>query len=374
MRTPNSFSGNARYLRMFPLMLVAWSALALLDTDRSEAVAPPTAEKKLYGDQGGEKVEPADDRKPNTILRAAADDTFYKITSVRESKIKTTPVLAVEFEVTRRGTRPPTHIVIHFPEGDIAKVELSQLDKDVDRGVIPLVTMKRAAKGKKGSVAGGKLPTDAEFYFVRIDTRYGDPALTFKLSNSHVMGTVPVTIKARDWTAAEIARLSVEPPPQAEPPTPARPNPAGPKVGVETAFAGNQDGSNRRHVDDSGPMIGIQYRLGAWAGEKCLGDVQPIHRRDQKTPLPMQLVAKEGYAVSGAEVQYGKYVDAIKLYFRKVRADGTLDPADGYQSDWLGSPNPAATVTKLGDTGPRVLGISLRAIGVVDGLALVMEK
>jgi hypothetical protein len=356
---------------LLPGMLFAGCALAVLGGDRLRAVAPPTIDEKavkdaetrtkLYGDQGGEMCEPADDRAPHTVLRAGVDDVFYKITEVAvegESK------LIVQYEAVRRGSHPATHLVIHLPGGDSGKIDL-HLDKDREHGVVRIAFQQRGQFGKFAvPIPGrpaipGKAPTDAELYFIRTDTRFTTNPPVFKVSNSHIMGEMPVTTKARDWTAQEIARITREPDP-----------------GVDTPFAGiKNEKANVRLVDDSGPMLGIQYRPGGWDGEKCIADLQPIHRDTKPSPfLPTKVVAKEGYAVSGAEVQSQKYVDAIKLRFRKIRADGTLDPSDEYQSEWFGEPSADAKVTRLGDDGRRVIGIALRKFGVVDSFALVLES
>ena len=354
---------HARSLRLLPGLLIVGCALAVLGGERLRAVAPPTVDDKavkdaetrtkLYGDQGGEMCEPADDRKPNTVLRAGIDDVFYKIMDVAvegESK------LIVQYEAVRRGSHPATHLVIHFPDGENGKLDL-HLPKDREHGVVRIAFQRR---GPFGKFAGpGKAPTDAEFYFIRSDAKYTNEPPVFKVSNSHVMGDMPVTTKARDWTPQEIARITHEPDP-----------------GVDTPFAGGPgEHANVRLVDDSAPMLGIQYRTGAWADEKCFGDLQPIHRDTKPSPfLPTKVVAKEGYAVSGAEVQSQKYVDAIKLHFRKLRADGSLDPSDEYQSEWFGEPSADAKVTKIEGDGRRVIGIALRRFAVVDSFALVLES
>jgi hypothetical protein len=122
------------------------------------------------------------------------------------------------------------------------------------------------------------------------------------------------------------------------------------------------------------PLLGVEFRLGEFGGEKCLGDIVPVFALADPSKIPQgqRIVAKAGYAVSGAEVRSNRYVDSIKLHFRRLRPDGTLDPADSYTSDWFGEPGTQGRIITLGNEGPRVIGIYLRAGLVVDGFALVL--
>jgi len=148
-----------------------------------------------------------------------------------------------------------------------------------------------------------------------------------------------------------------------------------PGVGVDTEVVGSLTaGVPRRFVDPKAHLIGLEYRPGSWLGESCLGSLRPIYRPDQNRLLVSATVAREGYAVSGLEAQFRNNLDAVKLHFRKIRPDGSLDPNDTYEGDWIGFPDPAAQRKSLGDTGVRVIGVFLRAGAVVDGLALVLEK
>src|SRR5262245_16999382 len=45
-----------------------------------------TTPEELYGDQGGEKLAPANARLPNTVMRARLEDTFFKLSNPREGQ------------------------------------------------------------------------------------------------------------------------------------------------------------------------------------------------------------------------------------------------------------------------------------------------
>ena len=130
-----------------------------------------------------------------------------------------------------------------------------------------------------------------------------------------------------------------------------------------------------RWVDPKTPVIGFEAQPGSWAGEPALGSLRPIYTRDANgTPNHQRIVAREGFAVSGIEVLRHNYVNAVKPHFRKLRPDGSLDPGDAYQGDWLGFPNQPGDRRTLGDTGARVIGLFTRCGAVVDGVVLVLDR
>jgi len=144
-------------------------------------------------------------------------------------------------------------------------------------------------------------------------------------------------------------------------------------VGEDTPFVGPKGGILRRLVDGEKGMIGLEYRPGEWAGEKCLAGLTPIYERDKKGKLPMREIAKEGYAVAGAEVHLGNNIDGIKLIYAKIKADGSLDVKDSYTGALLGYKG-AKSQQVLANDGRKVLGIHIRQGAVVDALALVVQK
>lgn len=312
----------------------------------------------VYGDQGGDPIAPADPHLPNTVLRARAEDTFYKLSNPRIGRPKFGPgqALFVDFEVTRRGKFGGGSLIIHGGDGrrtQVALIFFGQRDRD---------TIEVKTFGPFGS-----FPQNAELYMVRVDGRYGPQAPTFKVSNSVTMGVMPTSTKARNWTQDEIDRYTKEPPNY----TAANVHP---DVGRDTAWAGDtKGGAVLRYVEPKGHLLGLEYQVGEWDKEKCIGRLTPIFTRDQPTILAKRVVAKDGYAVAGAQVHSGKFVDAVKLLFQRVKADGTLDPADAYASDWIGYPG-AGQPTTLAGNGHRVLGINAHQGAILNGLALVTDE
>jgi serine/threonine protein kinase len=130
-----------------------------------------------------------------------------------------------------------------------------------------------------------------------------------------------------------------------------------------------------RFVEPDGRLLGLEYHMGSWAGEKRIGGLVPVFSLDQPQSKPSRELARPGYAVAGAEVYFERelYVYAIRLLFRRVKPDGSLDAADAYAGEWIGTPRAGAPRT-LANDGHRVIGIRLQHGLVIDRFALVVAK
>jgi hypothetical protein len=212
------------------------------------------------------------------------------------------------------------------------------------------------------------LPKDVEVYFTRGDMRYAPNPPTFKVSNSAVIGNMSKRTQPRNWTADEIARLT-QPPPNHSSPN------IHPDVGRNTEFAGDTTGGfPNRYVEPGGLLLGIDYRTGEWDGEPCLGGVVPVFDAKQPpAPVTQRVLARDGYAVGAVRVRSKRFVNAVQLVFQKVKADGMLDPADTYESDWVGAMNVDGEPKTLAGDGTPVIGIVCQQGAIVNGLALVLK-
>lgn len=110
-----------------------------------------------------------------------------------------------------------------------------------------------------------------------------------------------------------------------------------------------------------------------WDGQQCIGHLVPVFKRDQPKLLSDRVLAPEGYAVGAMEVHAQRYVNALKVVYMKIKPDGTLDSSDSQASEWIGYPGSGAPIT-LGGDGRRAIGLNIRQFGVVDGVALIMQK
>jgi beta-lactamase regulating signal transducer with metallopeptidase domain len=317
----------------------------------------PTGEKP-YTDPG-EQFLPADKAPQDAPLRARDSDTFFTLSNARiEHGPRPWPVLVVDYQKTHLGEHAGQALIVRRADGHTETWLLMGpfFDK---AGTI------RIDLHIRGPFAPGP-PKDAELYLTRQEMRYGKWVPTFKVSNSVVLGTMKDSTFARDWTPQEAERLSHPPPDYSNPN-------AHPTVGRDTAFAGaNTGGITSRFVSPDHPLLGIEYRTGEWDKEKCLAQLVPVYGDNQPVSFEPRVIARDGYAVGGANVKVNKFVDAIQLIFLKIKHDGSLDPAQSYTSDWIGAADKGKTI-KLGGDGHRILGINCRHAAVLDGLALVTD-
>lgn len=327
------------------------------------AANDPVAPAGLYGDQGGDPIAPADPGLPNTVLRARAEDTFYKLSNPRIGKStgfppRPGPALLVDYEILRRGKHDGGALVIHGGDGRREPVSLFSLGRQ-DRGTIEITTF-----GPFGS-----FPQNAELYVTRGDHRWGRLSPTFKVSNSVVMGAMAVSTKARNWTKEEIDRFTKDPPNYLA----ANQHP---NVGKDTAFVGeSKKGGSNRYVEPKGYLLGLDYFVVTWEKERCIGgSMAPVFSRDQPpAPATKRVVAKDGYVVAGAEVYQQKHLNSIKLVFQKLKADGSLDANDSYTSDLIGEAAEGEP-TKVATDGKPAIGFHSRWGAIVDGFALVLRE
>lgn len=332
---------------------------------------------ELYGDQGGEQVAAADPGLPSTLMRARRDDTFFKLSNPREGQVKgpdakgfgnstVRDALLIDYVVVRRGKLDGGILVVHTEDGRRADIPLNLL-AGRDQGTIELVGVTNFGFGKKSQVnSKTEFPKNVEFYVTRGDDRYRPPA-KFMVSNSAVMGEMKVTTRARDWTPDEIDNYGKAPPAYLSPNLHAT-------LG-EDVPPHNGWGIKHRYVEPEGRLLGLEYHIGAWAGQKRIGSLVPIFSHDQPSSRPLRELARPGYAVAGAEVNFDKdnYVFGIRLMFRRVKSDNSLDAADAYAGEWIGTA-PVGAPKVLANDGRRVMGMSYQSGLIIDRFALVVAR
>jgi hypothetical protein len=81
------------------------------------------------------------------------------------------------------------------------------------------------------------------------------------------------------------------------------------------------------------------------------------------------VLAKDGYAVGGIVAKGGRRLDGFRLVFMRVQGD-RLDPADHYESEWLGFPG-GGPETLLGGDGRPVVGLHGRSGADIDAIGLI---
>ncbi len=118
------------------------------------------------------------------------------------------------------------------------------------------------------------------------------------------------------------------------------------------------------------PLLGLQLGVGAWEDEQAVGFQQALFDRSLSW-VPGVVVAKEGYAVGGLNVETKTYVTALEIIFMRQKPDGTLDPSDSYKSPCIGFPT-GSEPKKLGGTGASVVGIHGRRGLILNAVGLVI--
>jgi serine/threonine protein kinase len=181
-------------------------------------------------------------------------------------------------------------------------------------------------------------------------------------------------------------------------PPPARKQPAGPvDTGplfdlIEDAAQGEKwsktallGGGSDEFYDIPKPgalLIGFEVGIGQWGGRDTIHSVQPLFqfRKGQrrgptwgkKTEKVVTLSAKPGYALGQVTLRVGLFIDAIKVTYMAI--DGQkLNPADSYDSDWIGGQG--GGMRSIGD-GTPVIGIYGKVHArdnVINALGLIVS-
>jgi hypothetical protein len=323
----------------------------------------------LYGDQGGEETLDPNRAPVGAPLRARKTDAFYRIGNPR-------------FE--QQGFGPFQHLVVDYErrrDGDVQNLVLILRTPDGQSGTVQLRFTGRDRAGQI-AVRGGfgpfdQIPRTAELYLVSTDGRY-EQRPQFKVSNSVSLGNVQGTTFARNWTAEEAGFLRNPPPPPKKYVVPNN----DPNVGKDTQLVGEQTAPGPfRYVDPTGHLLGFDYWMAGWDNGKGQREPSPsgsftaVFSHDQPVaPASKRVAAKPGYAVGAVTVHTRVFVNALKLTYYKIKPDGSLDPSDAYDDDWLGEPQQGGKTVTLGGDGKRVIGFLCRRGGVLNSIGLVTEK
>jgi hypothetical protein len=137
---------------------------------------------------------------------------------------------------------------------------------------------------------------------------------------------------------------------------------------------------------DEGPkdalLVGLEIGLTKVGTRDILNAVRPIYRSGASEslgqvhgPAPkiaVEFKAKDGYAVGGITVKSGLWVESLKIRFMRV-AGGKLNPADSYESVWIG--DGGGTETFLSGDGSQLIGVIGRTLPArVGGFGVMAKK
>jgi hypothetical protein len=121
-----------------------------------------------------------------------------------------------------------------------------------------------------------------------------------------------------------------------------------------------------------GILIGLEAKFVKFGDHDIVRAVRPIYRvgdKEETGPLTgadltggVKLKAKDGYAVGGMSAKAEAWCHGFSLTYMKVKADGTLDPKQSYESEWVGWDGQMDVARHSGDGAPAV-GLAGKIVG-----------
>lgn len=152
----------------------------------------------------------------------------------------------------------------------------------------------------------------------------------------------------------------------------------------KTKAVGGRGSRGLGDVPDEGALlVGLTLTTAPEGKSTIVSSVQPIYltaagRKAGDTygkpeGTPVTLEARDGYAIGTLVGKGFDRVDGLRVVYMRVKGP-TLDPADAYESDWVGGKNNSAE-TLVGGDGKPVVGVLCRVSGLqLDGLGLIRVK
>jgi hypothetical protein len=121
-----------------------------------------------------------------------------------------------------------------------------------------------------------------------------------------------------------------------------------------------------------GVLIGLEARFAKFGDHHIVRAVRPVYRVGGKEEVGEQigddltgavtLKAKDGYAVGAITGKAKAWCHGFSLTYMKVKDDGTLDPKDNYESEWVGW-NGSMAMTRTSGDGTPVVGLVGKIVG-----------
>jgi S1-C subfamily serine protease len=229
----------------------------------------------------------------------------------------------------------------------------------------------------KGKVADGALDTDPGRK--RLDMKLDKGVVSAEFDAPTAEGSVLVRVTAgadKDATSSATRTFAFAPPAKPADIVPA------PRGNDPTVIAGGNNPLFKDAAPAGGLLIGVEFGLGKFGPHDVIHSARPIYRVGEKeqfgarrgTLAPsVTLKAKAGYAVGAMTCKSGLNFDGCSFTFMRVKADGTLDPKDSYESDWCGYSAPKRAAI-IGGDGKPVVGVVGRAGDTtLNGFGLVFK-
>jgi uncharacterized protein (TIGR03067 family) len=164
---------------------------------------------------------------------------------------------------------------------------------------------------------------------------------------------------------------------------PINPNPTNPDARSKLLGGGFGRDPFEELAPPGGLLVGLEVGLGKFGDLDMVQALRPVFRVGDKETLGQQqgtnltkvskLAAKPGYAVGALNVRAGANADGLSITFMRIKGD-RLDPADAYESDWVGDPRPSGKILVSG-LGRSVVGLfGSKNKDNTTGIGLVFER
>jgi hypothetical protein len=158
----------------------------------------------------------------------------------------------------------------------------------------------------------------------------------------------------------------VDPLPRNNEQFPPVPQDLGPREAQTQILGGAFDPTFKDRGPGDGLLVGLDVGLGKFLNLDVVKAVQPRYRTGQGEVAGekygtdfshlVSVKARPGYAVGAINVKAGLLVNGFSVTFMRVKG-AVLDPADSYESAWIGDKTGGSGPTVLGGDGAPIVGI-----------------
>ena len=137
------------------------------------------------------------------------------------------------------------------------------------------------------------------------------------------------------------------------------------------SISAGKDVGTRRFMFHPGklPIVGVDLITASSKEGSIVTNLAPIYGEatDENS-----IMATDGYALAGLEVNAGAWVKGVRLIFMKVTPIG-FDTSKSYRTEWFGS-RPSGVAEKLGGDGRPVYGFWNCRTDICKSIGLIREN
>ncbi len=148
---------------------------------------------------------------------------------------------------------------------------------------------------------------------------------------------------------------------------------------TKTTRVGRYSGGRFEEGNAGTFLVGFSASVKHLFGHNAISSIQATYRIGSKQESgslygrvngkPVAILARPGYAVAGIIAHGGDRLDGFRVVFMRIKGQG-LEPAQSYQSDWVGGEEKNIPA-RLGCDGNTVVGIYGTSGECVDGMGLI---